>query len=320
MNIPLVSAIIPTRNRPDLVLRAVKSALAQTYPAVEVVVVIDGLDLLSQSALESLSDPRLKVIPLEQSVGGAEARNVGVQRAEGEWAAFLDDDDEWMPEKIERQIAMASHSVAEFPLLCCQVVARTAVADMVWPETPPRKPSSEYLLVRSRLAYGEGVMQTSTLMARRDLLKLVPFEKGLRKHQDWDWVLRCVESPGVEVLYLAEPLAIWNLEEGRSRVSRANAWKVSWDWIRASRDRVTNRAYSSFIATQVAPQAAADNAWDSFVPLARHLFHDGLPRLRDLLVFVGAWFCPVQLRDFIRRHLHGRSAARTREVEHLIVP
>src|SRR4051812_31292709 len=82
---PLVTAVIPTRNRPELVTRAVRSALAQTYPRMEVVVVIDGPDAVTSSALELIHDERLRVISLPQPVGGAEARNVGVQAAQGEW-------------------------------------------------------------------------------------------------------------------------------------------------------------------------------------------------------------------------------------------
>src|ERR1700758_1632604 len=97
---PLVSAVIPTRNRPDLVCRAVRSALAQTYPNIEVIVVIDGPDPVSFASLEVLGDPRIRIIALKESVGGSEARNTGAREAKGSYIALLDDDDEWLPEKI----------------------------------------------------------------------------------------------------------------------------------------------------------------------------------------------------------------------------
>ncbi len=315
MTVPLVSAVIPTRNRPDLVVRAVQSALAQTYPAIEVIVVIDGPDALTNSALISIRDARLKMVALEESVGGSEARNVGARRAIGEWVALLDDDDEWMPSKIERQLALAESSTAKFPLLCSQVIARTSTVDLIWPENPPAPPYSEYLLVRSRLSYGEGAMPTSTLVTKRDLLIEVPFQKGLPKHQDWDWILRCVENRDVEVLYSPEPLAIWNVDDGRGRVSRVMAWKASWDWIRSSRQRVTGRAYSSFIASQVARQAAQENAWSYFFPLLRDLIGNGAPSGRDLGMFIGAWLFPSSLHDWLRRLVHSKSASRAATAE-----
>jgi glycosyltransferase involved in cell wall biosynthesis len=315
MSAPLVSAVIPTRNRQDLVVRAVRSALSQSYSNVEIVVVIDGPDAATQSALAAIADNRLRFVVLDASAGGGEARNVGVAHSHGDWIAFLDDDDEWLPEKIERQMRVASSSAARLPLVCSQVVARNPTAEFVWPENPPRAPYSEYLLVRSRLGYGEGLMQTSTLLAKRDLLERVPFQKGLRKHQDWDWILRCVELAGVEVLYVPEPLAVWNLDDGRERASRGDAWMASWDWIKSSRERVTPKAYSAFIATHVAPQAASQNAWSAFLPTARELFQPGSPRPRDLMMFAGAWFFPTRFRDVLRRFVHTRSASRVQSIE-----
>src|SRR5438270_13867984 len=101
----LVSAVIPTRNRPQLALRAARTALDQTHCNMEVIVVIDGPDKKTVAALRELTDKGLRVIELRNSVGGSGARNIGVQAARGEWIAFLDDDDEWLPTKIEKQVA-----------------------------------------------------------------------------------------------------------------------------------------------------------------------------------------------------------------------
>jgi len=106
----LVTGIIPTRNRPELALRAVRSALGQTHPNMEVIVVVDGPDRATHVALGTINDNRLRVLDLNESVGSADARNKGVQHAKGEWVAFLDDDDEWMPDKIEKQFDRARHS------------------------------------------------------------------------------------------------------------------------------------------------------------------------------------------------------------------
>lgn len=76
---PLVTAVIPTRNRPKLVIRAVRSALGQTYQQMEVVVVIDLPDTATIDQLAKLSDDRLLVITLPESLGGAGARNAGVK-------------------------------------------------------------------------------------------------------------------------------------------------------------------------------------------------------------------------------------------------
>src|SRR5262249_32788271 len=107
---PLVSIVIPTRNRPGLVTRAVRSALDQTFSAIEVIVVLDGPDEKTIRALAEVEDRRLCLVILTQSVGAQEARNAGVRKARGQWVAFLDDDDEWLPLKLERQIEAANAS------------------------------------------------------------------------------------------------------------------------------------------------------------------------------------------------------------------
>ena len=91
----LVSTVIPTYRRPDLVKRAVQSVLAQTYKAIEVVVVIDGVDDGTRAVIDNLNDPRTRVIETGINRGPAEARNIGVLAAAGSYIALLDDDDEW---------------------------------------------------------------------------------------------------------------------------------------------------------------------------------------------------------------------------------
>jgi glycosyltransferase involved in cell wall biosynthesis len=301
MHNPLVSAVIPTRNRPSLVLRAVHSSLDQTFKDLEVIVVIDGSDPATSAALAQINDERLRVIALSQSLGGSDARNAGVEAARGDWIAFLDDDDEWLPEKTEKQIAKARNSAALFPIVTSQLFLRDATGDKVWPRNPPTDPISEYLLARRSWSYGEGLISTITLLARRDLLLQVPFTSGLRRHQDWDWLLRCSQLPDVKIEYVAEPLAIWHLQATGKSVSRTNAWKISLGWLRNNRDLVTGRAYAGFIATQVAPQAASEGAWKSFFPLAMEMFVSGKPRPIDLVLYLGMWMLPHRLRRFSRR-------------------
>lgn len=97
MNSPKVTVIIPTHNRPELLRVAVQSALAQTYQNLEVLVIDDASD----EATDLPVDDRLRVIRLEQSAGGAGARNVGTKAASGEWITYLDDDDRLLPHMVQ---------------------------------------------------------------------------------------------------------------------------------------------------------------------------------------------------------------------------
>ena len=308
----LVSIIIPTRNRPHLVLRAVQSALNQTYPHLEVIVVVDGPDPATNDVLNAVVDRRLRVVVLDRSVGGSEARNKGVHHANGRWVAFLDDDDEWLAQKLEKQMDAAVNSNGQFPVIACNVIARTPLGDFIWPRrTPkPKEPICEYLFARRSLFRGEGQLQTSLILTSRELMQKVPFATGLRRHQDTDWYLRMAAIAGVEITFVREPLAIWHTEENRPRVTGVSDWRYSLEWLRGVRCVMTARAYAGFIATQLAPEAASQGEWAAFFPLLRETFAHGKPLPIDLVLYLGIWFIPPSFRHKLRLALRKASPAR----------
>jgi len=195
-----------------LAVRAARTALNQTYSHLETIVVVDGLDTETTLALSNIGDPRLRVITLPQTSGGASARNAGVNAARGEWIAFLDDDDEWLPAKIESQMTLATQSDCVEPIVTCRFTARTGAGECVWPVRLPEAAESisDYLLVRKGFQRTEGIITTSTILARRSLLLRVPFTSGLKRHQDWDWILRVTREPEVRVKFC--PKSTGNLQ------------------------------------------------------------------------------------------------------------
>jgi glycosyltransferase involved in cell wall biosynthesis len=297
---PLVTAVIPTRNRPELVTRAVRSALGQSYPHMEVVVVIDGPDMATDAALATLSDERLRVVTLPESRGGSGARNAGVEVASGSWIALLDDDDEWLPEKIDLQIQRAKASKFRYPIVSSQLFSRTSHYQIVWPRIPPYEPLSEYLLARNSWSFGEGVLQATTFLFPKALFCAVPFRLGLRRHQDVDWVLRAARYEGAGIEFVSQPLSIWNLAERRPSVSSNTDWRISLNWINSVRDLVTPRAYASFVATELSAQAAKAGDWKAFPLLIKIMLEGGRPNFRDLLLYLGMWFVPKTLRRMVR--------------------
>src|SRR5512143_1318657 len=102
-----VSVIIPTWNRGDTILGAIRSALEQSHPVREVLVCDDGSTDGSEAIVHALSDFRVKWLPGAHGGMPAVPRNRGVEASESEWIAFLDSDDRWSPEKLECQIAIA---------------------------------------------------------------------------------------------------------------------------------------------------------------------------------------------------------------------
>jgi glycosyltransferase involved in cell wall biosynthesis len=252
--LPLITAVIPTRGRPDLVVLAVRSALNQTYPKVEVVVVVDGPDAATVNTLEALAEPKLRVVALPENVGGSEARNIGARAAHGSWVAMLDDDDEWLPEKLTKQMAALANVSARHCLITCRCLQRQpGHPDVVAPRRVPRESEniSEYMFYSDepKLRHICGP-QTSSYLATKELFLDVPFTKGLKCHQDWDWYLRAMNNSTTVAAMLEEPLYIMNVEMVRPRVTQLQRWELSLSWVESRKEMFTPRAYTSFLINE----------------------------------------------------------------------
>ena len=111
---------------------------------------------------------------------------------------------------------------------------------------------SEYLLCREgSFRQGEGFIQASTLFVSRDLLLWVPFESGLPRHQEWDWILRAAAYPGVKIAWVWDALVIYHMDAYRQSISSGRTLEPSIDWI-SSNKHVTPKACAYFYATQIA--------------------------------------------------------------------
>ncbi len=306
-----VSVVIPTYLRPELVVRAVRSALAQEPGPAEVVVVVDGQDSESQDALAAIGDTRVRVVVPSEGLGNGGARNEGVRQATGEWVAFLDDDDEWLPGKLAAQLETAAASRYELPVVSCRLLARTGAAEFVWPVRLPEPDEdvSEYLFLRRSPFVGEGLVQSSTIFAPRRLALELPFVKDL--HTDSDWILRAVAYPGAGLEFVAgeAPYVVWNIEYERSRVTYSTEdWRASLAWIEAA--SVTPRARTSFILSHVSAAAARERSWRAFVSLPRTALRYHRPSLVDTVVHTANYFVPTRMRRAIAARAGiGRRAA-----------
>lgn len=310
---PLVSVVVPTRGRPDLVVRAARSALAQTVRELEVVAVVDGPDDATSAALGALADERLRVEVLPHPRGIGAARNAGVRLARGRWIGFLDDDDEWAAGKLAAQLPVAEGSRDAHPIVACRVTVRgDGGSERVWPRRLPAtgEPLDEYLFVRRTPFWGEALVQTSTLLVGRDLALAVPFDERLAKHEDLDWLLRAVRVPGAAVTFAApeEALAIWHVEESRPRASRAPDWRGSLAWMRSADGLVSRRAVAGFCLTWIAADAARERSLEAFWRLPWEACRRGRPRALDVLLYLAIWTMPARARERLGRLAGDRPA------------
>ena len=308
---PLVSVVIPTLDRPKLLLRAIDSVLRQTHQEIEVIVVVDRPDQDTVSAVRSVDDPRVQLIVNPHSLTAAGARNAGADHATGEWVAFLDDDDEWLPNKLERQIAFASGRAPS--LVSCLSRVVTPAGTYVWPQViyDNSTPLDEYLFGRRSLfGGGSGFIQTSSYLLPRRVFDEVRFNVE-SPHDDWEFLLRLSKQAGARIETVPEVLVIFHSEEHRpSLTTRTSSWSVSLRWLDSMRPIISRRAYSSFCLGVVGSRAAREGAYTAFPKLLYRAFQDGSPGLWPVLLFLAYWLTPQGFRSQWRGLYRGRLGLR----------
>jgi glycosyltransferase involved in cell wall biosynthesis len=248
---PEVSVIVPTRNRAEIVKIAIASVLAQTFSNLELIVVVDGPDPATEESLKQISDCRVRVVVNPLNLGLAESRNVGVRLSEGDWIAFLDDDDEWLPEKLAKQFAVAESIQGSQVLVVARFLERTDTIERVWPEILPDSTErfSEYMFLR------RGMLLPSTYLVSKQLLLDVPFTPGLRHLEDIDWLLRIAADPRTKIGAATDALVIYNNFHVPGRESMGVRWQVFYGWAVSHRNLFTSLAFSLYIVKTVVPKA-----------------------------------------------------------------
>lgn len=182
---PSVSVIIPTIGRSSLH-AAVRSALAQTYPVSEVIVVVD-----SDAEPVVPEDDRVTVIHTGSGAGASRARQSGIDKSAGDVIGLLDDDDVWLPNKLEVQMASVPTDSA---LWIASSRFRTVTADggSEWPLRliAVHQPVDQYLVRFHSLRFGGASVQTSTLLFPREIAETVPMNLPLGAvHDDPSWLI-----------------------------------------------------------------------------------------------------------------------------------
>jgi glycosyltransferase involved in cell wall biosynthesis len=310
---PAVSVVIPTFERPQLVVQAVRSVLQQTFTDLEVIVVVDGRDDATRMSLGTIRDGRLRVHVPEDHLGNAEARNVGVSLARSPWIAFLDDDDIWLPPKLERQLPVAIGAPCEHPIVSCHFRVRGQFGEVVWPRRLPREGEdlSEYFFCRRTPFTGEGMIIMPSILTTTALVRAVPFSRGLSRHVDPDWLLRANRHPGTCICFVPdeEPLVVWNAEPDRPRITTRRDWKASLEWCRRNRELFSPRGYAAFVLHVVGSNAAAQHAWRAFPMLLGESTRHGSPAPVDVASHIANFCLPATLQRRVAAW-YGRRVAR----------
>lgn len=215
MKYPLVSGIIPTHNRSQMVVHAIESMLNQTHSNIEVIVVDDGSSDDTEQVVSAYQNQYDNVTYLKHDIpqGACAARNLGIQHAKGEFIAGLDDDDIWMPDRIEKMLAIYDDQYA-----------------FVYSDSYKQKGDKRVIETRQpivsfdEMIQGENLCGTQILTRKERFINLGGFDTTLPASQDYEMWLRLLEAYGLAVC-VNEPLMVRDASERVHRIS-VNKWKV----------------------------------------------------------------------------------------------
>lgn len=204
---PLVSAIITTKNRAELLPRALDSVLNQTYQKLEIIVVDDGSDDETPQIIKQYQkDHPIISIRNETSLGACKSRNLGIKRAQGKFVAGLDDDDEWHPERIS---ILLKHYDSSYACITSNDRLISARRSVVWHKK--RHVTLNDLLYSNQVG-------NQVLAERERLQKAGGFDESLVAAQDYDlWIRLCEKFGPIKIVQ--KPLQNINQQASVARIS-----------------------------------------------------------------------------------------------------
>lgn len=213
---PVVSVVIPTYERPTCLKRAISSVAEQTYDPLEVVVVDDCSDVPVTEYLDPdrSAFERFEVVRHEENRGGSAARNTGIEAADGEYVALLDDDDRWKPEKIARQVERLRQGDVGAVFTGGRIVDGEGETKRV-SEAPARPPTGSTLT--KRLLCRNFVGSCSVFMVETDVIEATgTFDERFSSWQDQEWYVRL--SRNCDFGSVTDPLVVYS-EGSTDRIS-----------------------------------------------------------------------------------------------------
>ncbi|MDQ0428874.1 glycosyltransferase involved in cell wall biosynthesis [Planomicrobium stackebrandtii] len=183
-----VSVIIPTYNRAELLKKAVKSLESQSHQNIEIIIIDDFSTDDTAQVVEKMNDDRIVYLKHDINKGGSEARNTGIKRATGRFIGFLDSDDQWLPDKLEKQLQLFKDQPDVG-------VIYTGVQVVNENNQPTRKivPAHRGNIL-PKLFESNCIDTTSSVLVKREVLEQVEgFDAGLPSCQDWDLYIRLAQ-------------------------------------------------------------------------------------------------------------------------------
>lgn len=261
----LVTAVVTTYRRPTLARRAIESVLAQTYEPLELIVVEDGSDSGVGAWLEELDFPNTRYFRQEENRGLASARNIGWQEAQGNWVAFLDDDDMWKPRRVEAQMkllgALEEKDGATIGIVYCGIEVRDQDGNIVRTIEPQTRGDLRQAIIERGSPH---TLSSTFLFLRRALQEAGGFDENLPSSTDHDICMSLAEC-GYGVEAVEEALVVVLEQVGRETMVQdtearirgvqmfAEKWSPTYqEWIGPEEGRRWTERYHTVVIGRLA--------------------------------------------------------------------
>lgn len=216
----LVSIVMPAYNCEKYVVDAINSVLAQTYQNWELLVLDDGSKDNTPHIIEEFcqQDSRIKALPNEKNMGVSATRNKGMEHASGEWIAFLDSDDMWEPEKLEKQFKIVEKESAEFLFTGSSYMNEDG------------EPFKGIFEVPAKVTYkklrNQNVISCSSVLVKKKYFDNIKMEKD-EMHEDYAVWLRVLKM-GVIAYGVNEPLLIYRISSNSKSGNKIKTVKMTY--------------------------------------------------------------------------------------------
>ncbi len=284
---PFFSVVIPVYNRAGPLGNALRSVLVQSCRDFEIVAVDDGSTDNPKRVVDQFLDPRIRFIRQHNRGGGA-ARNAGIDNARGRYIAFLDSDDEFLPDHLEtmKRLVDGTHNIVGY----ARILVDRGHGRMFM--KPPRAVRADEHLA-TYLLCDRGFVPTITVVVEADMAKRVRYDETLLFGEDKDFAIRLYLA-GCRFVMAEKPGAIWKdiYDPGRTSAGRKGARLTQW--IERLRPNIPAKAYYGCRGWVIAKGMVTKHPFDALSLYLNALWH-GCYRPRLALVIFLQIFLPDRL-------------------------
>jgi len=245
---PLVSIIVPTYNRGEIISDTIVNLLSQTYKNIEIIIVDDGSNDNTEGVVREYTNGNVKYFRVYTNKGPAYARNLGIKKSQGKYIAFQDSDDKWLPSKISCQVNALENTNAS--VICIRGIRVEGDQSSVW---PPSKYYNTGVKPEHQILHKNFITPLAILAERESIVNIGGFDESFPAFEEWDFAIRLIEESNPlfinDVLFVSNKRndalsnSSYKMANGREKILLKHSHKISSDNVHAEHCYIIARSY-----------------------------------------------------------------------------